>query len=164
MAGLEATVVSLIVFVPVVNLGFEAILGSGMWSENLNSPFWSVTRSVPVIFASAVPVKLTRDIPFLTYPRWSGLTWLASPGRSRFNSVEVPEYEEDLFANFFAGLLNGPSSWSWVARRNLILADPDLYPPTLSTISPVLNEPLTISTFNSFGVAYSFMSTFSMKT
>ena len=57
--------VSLIVFVPTVNLGFAAIVGSGIWIENSISPFSSVTNSVFSTTASAVPSALTITIPFL---------------------------------------------------------------------------------------------------
>ena len=65
MVGLVATVVNLIVLAPVVNLGLEAIVGSGIWRENRKSPFESETSAIFVTVASAVPLRLTRTIPSL---------------------------------------------------------------------------------------------------
>ena len=166
IAELTLLVVILMVFNPVVNFGLDATVGSGMCSVNIKSPFSSLTNLKSSTVASAVPVKLTRTIPFLTYPKWSGLVCDANPAVSTFKIVELAVYWLATPDWVSWGLLNGPILWFDFAKRIFITGSfgPADESTTVSTISPTEKDPLFIEIPKNFGVQKDVISTFSMKT
>ena len=71
------------------------MVGSGICNEKIKSPSESLTKVRSLIIPSASPSWLTRVIPLLTQPRWSGVVWNANPPVSTFKIELVLEYVED---------------------------------------------------------------------
>ena len=80
-------VVNLTVFVPVSNLGFASVFGSGMLKQAVNVPIASVTNLTSVTVASAPLDCPINFIFFLTCPKKEPWTWVARLKVSTFKKV-----------------------------------------------------------------------------
>ena len=86
--------VTLIVLIPVLNLGLVAIVGSGICNENINTPNSSLISETSFTVASAVPSALARRIPSTTHPSLSEFLKSAKSKVSTLIVSLVAEYDE----------------------------------------------------------------------